>query len=208
MTLSEDLTRRFQRAGKGVSRGAYPEVNLGGRDPQICVRSEGGDVVEEQKHATRTLRRYLKGREQVQGCGRDVAEAFGVATSHWQLGHEVRVVPASLVRSLGVGSRNLKTDERDAPGFSARFRAASMCRAFTCRGKSREIEKSRDPEIREQLRRRSNATHGLRAPAGWLRGPGDPRAKPGDREFSCEGAPGRKHGTGLHRTSTSGASSH
>src|SRR5262249_55830784 len=30
------------------------------------------------------------------------------------VGHDVRVVPATLVRSLGVGARRLKTDQRDA----------------------------------------------------------------------------------------------
>ena len=42
------------------------------------------------------------------------AEAFSVADAVLGLGHEVRVVPATLVRSLGVGARGIKTDVRDA----------------------------------------------------------------------------------------------
>jgi transposase len=42
------------------------------------------------------------------------AEAFGVADQATKAGHEVAVVPATLVRSLGVGMRGIKTDVRDA----------------------------------------------------------------------------------------------
>jgi len=41
-------------------------------------------------------------------------EAFGVADRALAIGHEVRVVPETLVRSLGVGSQSKKTDKRDA----------------------------------------------------------------------------------------------
>ena len=36
------------------------------------------------------------------------AEAFHVADASMELGHEVRVVPAMLVRSLGVGARGVR----------------------------------------------------------------------------------------------------
>jgi len=42
------------------------------------------------------------------------AEAFAVADQALELGHQVRVVPATLVRSLGVGSRRTKNDAKDA----------------------------------------------------------------------------------------------
>src|SRR5438876_35695 len=42
------------------------------------------------------------------------AEAFAIADAGLAAGHEVRVVPATLVRQLGVGSRGVKTDVRDA----------------------------------------------------------------------------------------------
>jgi len=46
------------------------------------------------------------------------AEAFRVADAAKEAGHEVRVVPATLVRSLGVGARKTKTDRRDARTLS------------------------------------------------------------------------------------------
>src|SRR5215831_19625115 len=46
------------------------------------------------------------------------SEAFAIADRVMQLGHEVRVVPAALVRALGVGARGLKTDQRDARALS------------------------------------------------------------------------------------------
>jgi len=46
------------------------------------------------------------------------SEAFGIADAALQAGHEVRIVPSTLVRSLGVGARWLKTDRRDAQVLS------------------------------------------------------------------------------------------
>ena len=42
------------------------------------------------------------------------AESFRIADQARSAGHEVRVVPATLVRTLGVGARSTKTDKRDA----------------------------------------------------------------------------------------------
>jgi transposase len=46
------------------------------------------------------------------------AEAFCIADLALSCEHEVRVVPATLVRSLGVGARRVKTDRRDAQVLS------------------------------------------------------------------------------------------
>jgi transposase len=46
------------------------------------------------------------------------AEAFSVADAALLLGHETRVVPATLAKALGVGARRLKTDQRDARALS------------------------------------------------------------------------------------------
>lgn len=89
-------------------------IDLGGRESQICIRDEKGTIVDEQRIQTSTLGRWLKrrpiGRVVLETC----AEAFAVADSAVECGHEVRVVPATLVRSLGVGLRGLKNDRRDA----------------------------------------------------------------------------------------------
>jgi len=59
------------------------------------------------------------------------SEAFAVADAALTVGHEVRVVPGTLVRSLGVGARRLKSDRRDArilSEVSCRIRAVLLVR--------------------------------------------------------------------------------
>jgi hypothetical protein len=46
------------------------------------------------------------------------AEAFRIADAAIAAGHEVRVVPGTLVRLLGVGERGVKNDQRDAQQLS------------------------------------------------------------------------------------------
>jgi transposase len=89
-------------------------IDLGGRESQVCVRGSDGRIVEELRVSTAGIGGYLKtrsaGRVVVETC----SEAFRVADVALALGHEVRVVPATLVKSLGVGARGIKTDRRDA----------------------------------------------------------------------------------------------
>jgi transposase len=94
-------------------------IDLGGRESQICVRNDQGEILEERRHPTERLGRYLAKR----GPGGRVlletsSEAFAIADVARECGHEVRVVPSSLVRALGVGERKLKNDQRDARKLS------------------------------------------------------------------------------------------
>lgn len=89
-------------------------IDLGGRESQICIRAADGQVLEERRCATRSLGKYLGARTKARVVVETCAEAFGIADAALNAGHEVRVVPATLVRSLGVGSRGTKTDRRDA----------------------------------------------------------------------------------------------
>jgi transposase len=92
-------------------------IDLGGRESQICIRAEDGAIVSEARVATAKLSQTLerpRSRVVMETC----AEAFAIADVALGLGHEVRVVPASLVRSLGVGARRTKTDRRDAQVLS------------------------------------------------------------------------------------------
>jgi transposase len=88
-------------------------IDLGGRESQVCLRAADQTILREARVPTRELEEEMKRatcRVVVETC----AEAFGVADEALKLGHQVRVVPATLVRSLGVGARKLKTDKRDA----------------------------------------------------------------------------------------------
>jgi transposase len=94
-------------------------IDLGGRKSQVCVRSADGTVLFEGQQETSSLPRYL--RELPQRCRvilETAAEAFRIADAAKAAGHEVRVVPATLVRTLGVGARRTKTDRRDALALS------------------------------------------------------------------------------------------
>jgi transposase len=71
-------------------------------------------VVEERRLRTEGLTGYLRSRAPGRVVIETCAEAFAVADTALELGHQVRVVPSMLVRSLGVGARGVKTDQRDA----------------------------------------------------------------------------------------------
>jgi transposase len=94
-------------------------IDLGSRESQICVRNSNGEILEEERRPTTGLEKYLAGRKEkcrviVESC----AEAFSVADAAIGAGHKVVVVPASLARTLGVGSRGIKNDVRDAQNLS------------------------------------------------------------------------------------------
>ena len=89
-------------------------IDLGGKESWICARSETGEILEERRYATSHLSRYLKRQPASRVILETCAEAFHIADTALEFEHEVRVVPATLVRTLGVGSRRTKTDLRDA----------------------------------------------------------------------------------------------
>ena len=93
-------------------------IDLGSRKSQICVRSSDGTILEERRHETSELKEYLAKRPKSRVVVETCAEAFRVADAAKELGHEARVVPATLVRTLGVGARRNKTDRRDAQVLS------------------------------------------------------------------------------------------
>src|SRR6266481_3454020 len=93
-------------------------IDLGGRKSQICIRGADGTVVEEQLVVNEVLRELLVRRPKSRVVMETCAEAFAIADAALSAGHEVRVVPATLVKSLGVGARRTKTDRRDARTLS------------------------------------------------------------------------------------------
>ena len=94
-------------------------IDLGGRESQICVRQSDGTIDEERRWGTARLGEFLArkkapARVVLETC----AEAFAIADQAKAAGHEVRVVPATLVRMLGVGAHGKKTDKDDARRLS------------------------------------------------------------------------------------------
>lgn len=93
-------------------------IDLGSRKSQICVRSRSGEIVVERRLDTDALPAFLRSRPASRVILETCTEAFYVADHALEAGHEVRVVPSMLVRSLGVGARGVKTDQRDARATS------------------------------------------------------------------------------------------
>jgi len=93
-------------------------IDLGGRESQICIRESNGTIVDEKRHPTRKLGELMKGLAPSRVIVETSAEAFKVADQALAAGHQVRVVPATLVKTLGVGAHGVKTDQRDARTLS------------------------------------------------------------------------------------------
>jgi transposase len=93
-------------------------IDLGGRESQVCVRAADGQVLDERRMPTRSLKQWLAGREASKVIMETCAESFEIADGAIASGHDVRIVPSTLVRSLGVGARRTKNDRRDAKALS------------------------------------------------------------------------------------------
>jgi transposase len=93
-------------------------IDLGGKESQLCVRATDGSIVKEARVFTKTLPKLLETMETSRVILETSAEAFLIADVALAHGHQVRVVPATLVKQLGVGARGIKTDRRDAQALS------------------------------------------------------------------------------------------
>lgn len=92
-------------------------IDLGSRQSQVCVRQASGQILYEQKIPNALFAELFESRP-AQVVMETCAEAFAVADLARAKGHQVKVVPAMLVRALGVGQRGIKTDRRDAQALS------------------------------------------------------------------------------------------
>jgi len=143
-------------------------IDLGGRKSQICVRASNGEVLVEELCLTPDLKDFLRTRPPSRVVMETCAEAFGIADAALALGHEVRVVPATLVRTLGVGARRTKTDRRDAQALSEVSCRIDLPSVHVPSARSREwktICGMRDALV-------SCRTKLINTVRGWLRGRG------------------------------------
>jgi transposase len=93
-------------------------IDLGGRESQVCIRDARGKILEENRVYTSDLAELLGQQPPSRIIMETCSESFTVAAWARAKGHEVRIIPASAVRALGVGSRGLKNDVRDAQVLS------------------------------------------------------------------------------------------
>lgn len=96
----------------------HAAIDLGGRESQICIRQPDGTIVEERKYPTRKLTELVATWKPSRVVMETSAEAFRIADAAIAAGHQVRVVPSTLSRLLGVGDRGVKNDQRDAQHLS------------------------------------------------------------------------------------------
>jgi transposase len=154
-------------------------IDLGGRESQICVRSGDGQILQEERRATLGLQKYLAKLVPSKVVVETCAEAFMVAEWARSAGHQVTVVPASLVRALGVGSRGIKNDVRDARNLSeASCRMQQLPSVHIPCAASRELKSL--CTLRESLV--TSRTKLINSARGWLRGQAIGRVKRGSAD--------------------------
>jgi transposase len=93
-------------------------IDLGSKESQVCIRREDGTILAETKHPTRKLGVLMKTWPASRVVLETSSESFRIADAAREANHEVRVVPATLAKQLGVGERGVKTDQRDARKLS------------------------------------------------------------------------------------------
>lgn len=89
-------------------------IDVGGRESQICSRTANGEITLEKKVRTADLPLLFSQLTPRRVIIETAAESFWLADAARKAGHELRVVPTTLVQALGVGSRGTKNDRKDA----------------------------------------------------------------------------------------------
>jgi len=93
-------------------------LDLGSKESQLCIRTRQGEIIREDRLQNAAIANALKSTETGRVVLESSSEAFAVADIALALGHEVNIVPSGLARTLGVGSRGVKTDKKDAQNLS------------------------------------------------------------------------------------------
>jgi transposase len=140
-------------------------IDLGGRESQICVRLENTEIIEELRVPTKVLHsnfgEWPKSCVVMETC----SEAFALADRAKEAGHVVKVVPATLVRALGVGARGIKTDRKDAQALSL-----ASCRVEL---QSVHVRSLQSRQLQSQLAMRRNLVNSrtmlINGMRGWMR---------------------------------------
>jgi len=89
-------------------------IDIGGRESQICIRSAKGEIAVERRLRTTDLPKLFEQRAPSRVILETCAESFWLADAAKKARHDVKVVPTTLVKALGVGSRSTKNDRKDA----------------------------------------------------------------------------------------------
>lgn len=125
-------------------------IDLGASRSAICLVNDTGNVTKEKEVRTAELGKVLAkippSRIAIESC----AESRAVAKLALDQAHEVRIVPTTFVRSLGIGARRIKTDKRDARNLAiASFRLGDEIPSI-------HIRSDEGAELQDLVRARTN----------------------------------------------------
>ena len=140
-------------------------IDLGGSKSQVCVRNSVGEILEEVKIETPKLKQYLKKQPHATVIMETCSESWKVGDLAKQAGHNVKVVPTYLVRSLGVGNRGIKNDRKDAQALSEVSTRIDLPSVHIRSVLSREIQV--ELKLRGQLV--GSRTQLINSVRGWMR---------------------------------------
>ena len=144
-------------------------MDIGSRKTFFCICAPNGEIAFEDTVKTVQLPRFFVELGRARGVCRVVlescAEAFTIGSWAREAGHEVRIVPATFARSLGIGEHGIKTDKRDARAI-----AQASCRVEL---RSIHIRSTRAREILSATTARQTLvgcrTATINSVRGWLR---------------------------------------
>lgn len=140
-------------------------IDLGGRKSQVCIREQSGVIRHEAKVATEDLKELLTRLPPSYVLMETCAESIAVSDWARTAGHDVRIVAATLVRSLGVGARGIKTDIRDARALSE---ASCRMPLVSVHMRSR-LARERQTQLAMRSNLVSSRTMLINGIKGWLR---------------------------------------
>lgn len=141
-------------------------IDIGGRESQICLRSPVGEIMQEKKVRTQDLPKLFGSLPPSRVVFEACAESFWIADAALEHGHDVRVVASTLVGSLGVGSRGVKNDRKDARVLSEASCRIELPSIYVPNIESRERKTMLS--MRDSLV--SSRTAMVNAVRGWMRG--------------------------------------
>ena len=96
----------------------YIGIDLGARHSHLVVLHADGQDPTRRKVKTSELPEWLAKQPKSHVVMEACTQSPALATASLAAGHATKVVPAQLVRLLGVGARGIKTDDRDAEALA------------------------------------------------------------------------------------------
>ncbi|MFH1018602.1 MAG: IS110 family transposase [Pseudomonadota bacterium] len=140
-------------------------IDLGGIKSQVCHRKETGEILEERLIENGKLGAYLQGQPRSRVVMETCSESWAIGDLAREAGHDLRIVPAHLIRALGVGYRRLKNDIRDARVLSEVSTRVDLPSVHLRSVQAREIQ----TKIRMRSSLVSSRTMLINNVRGWMR---------------------------------------